>query len=222
MIRHFIYKELSLLKSQFKFILFIAIFVPVFFIIAGKAVELQYLPAIIVIVLSLPVSINSIYIDEKNNSNRFLLSLPLTRDQVVKAKYIGTSAVMLMLIPVLFVMETVIAVFTHVNATSYFAVIYSVLLVILLNCLFYPVNYRLGYMKAMQLYRIMYLVIFMGIPFLLSKISRSLSADAVRRLTELASTGAGIPLLLVSVCIVALLFLLSLRLSQAFYRKKEI
>jgi len=220
--KNFIYKELSLLKSQIKFILFIAVFIPVFFIVSGNAVELQYLPAIAVIVLSLPISINSIYIDEKNNSNRFLLSLPLARDQLVKAKYIGTSALILLLIPLLFIAETVIDVFAKVNTSSYFAIILSVLMVILLNCLFYPVNYKLGYMKAMHLYRIMYLVVFMGIPFLLARISRSFSADTISRLKKISSTAAGIPLLLAAACFVALLFYLSLKLSIVFYRKREI
>lgn len=162
--------------------------------------------------------------DEKNSAEIVLNSLPLTRRNIVTAKYLG---MLLFMVIVLGIIVLSVLVFTQIplpiklRPLTFQDVIGIIVSTGLLAALFYPTFFKVGYHKA----RIINLVLFFSFFFLPGILVNYLRkhqppAALLRFIRGLAAqpdwlVAGGILL------IIAVLLLLSYILSVQFYRQRE-
>ncbi|WP_459500459.1 ABC-2 transporter permease [Bacillus sp. C1] len=98
-----------------------------------------------IVLVACSYMINLHYYDEKNNSHKFLLSLPYSRNKIIMSKYIGTMLFTLMVVLFSLLIQIVIQVASPtygVEIATPHAILVSVLTVMLFTSIYLPFCYR--------------------------------------------------------------------------------
>ncbi|MGE5613794.1 MAG: ABC-2 transporter permease [Bacillota bacterium] len=112
-----------------------------------------------------------LYEDEKNNTLRLLVSLPVKRDSIVIARYLSTVVIIVVIGAVMGLISTFLtgalsAADAHAGAevpgamVNVLMVVCMGLLFLLLMSIYLPMAYKLGYIKAVNINRFVFLGIF--------------------------------------------------------------
>ena len=154
---------------------------------------------------------STMYEDEKNNTLRLLDSLPVRRETVVRARYLSTG----ILAAALAVILVAAAAFT----------ICTFLVYIILMSVYMPIGFKLGYIKAVNVNRFVIIGIFIlfgAVSMLVSNLAGWQDhTQAEKVLVLLAETD---PALITAVfaVITLLLYIVSMKVSVVFYKKREL
>lgn len=179
---------------------------------------------VITIGIGYMLMINASAYDEKNNFQIMLNSLPISRFQIVCAKYIS-----ILLYAGLAFLSTLMAVFIiqifhlsiYTSPLTPLGVISAFFTLSLMSGLYYPVYFKIGYIKSNLIRTLFFMLFFFAPIFLSAYLQSELKKPLVRNLLQGINARSSAQLshiLLVSM----ILFLgLSLALSLRFYEQRE-
>jgi len=167
---------------------------------------------------------STMYEDEKNNTLRLIDSLPVGRENVVKARYLSTGILAVALLIILGVVTAIIDM-AYGSDTAGLAICMFLFYVILMS-VYMPIGFRLGYIKAVNINRF----IFLGIFILFGFLSALMGNLARQQQGPGPAEGAMIlpadmsPVLVMALFAVVtfLLYIVSMKVSVVFYKKREL
>ena len=219
MIKNLIYKELSMIKAQARTFLIMLAFISIIMIPSGKV---SIMTTLLLAIIGYSISLNNLYIDEKNNSFRFLLTLPLTRPQLVKGKYASCSIISGLLFIILLLVQIILDIFFDFSSQTYFSLFYMAIMTAILNSVFFPLAFKLGYMKTIQISRFVYIGVILGLGFLLSGLTKLFPDFMASFLAKTTTLPGGIVPALMILVLTVIINLYSSKLSIKFFETREI
>ncbi len=157
--------------------------------------------------------------DEKNNSEKILNSLPITRREIVIAKYISSIGFSVFTIILMFITGTALSkIFIGKIPTIYSSdIIIALLSVWLLIALYLPFNFKFGYSRMRVYNTLVFLAFFFAPKVILSEFLSNPTHPIVKLINE-SSTEI---LSLISLAVVVVILLLSMFSSLKLYEKRE-
>ena len=167
----------------------------------------------------------ALYEDEKNNTLRLLVSLPVQRDILVYARYLSTFIIIFVLGLVMSIISAITGRTTN-DGEGFVAVIIILvtLLVFIVMLSFYlPLAFKLGYIKAAGINRFIFLGIFAffsAVAFILNETVKNGDPGLYQKLDGFLATLDPALVLACFSAAILLLYLVSMRISIHFFRKR--
>ncbi|NLH96299.1 MAG: ABC-2 transporter permease [Clostridiaceae bacterium] len=208
-------------KSIKSYVITLLVFIAIFLIMSPKQYQMAFSMAALV---TLYRFINStMYEDEKNNTLRLIDSLPVGRETVVRARYLSTGILAAVMIIVLGAVSF-IADRTYAGASAALTIC-TFLVYIIAMSVYMPVGFKLGYLKAVNINRF----VFIGIFILFGSISMLIGSLGTRQGVSLTESTIVLldntsPALITAVFAVVtlVLYIVSMKVSVVFYKKREL
>lgn len=166
---------------------------------------------------------SSLYEDEKNNTLRLLASLPIRREAVVKARYLSTG----ILILVLTFAVGIISAFTGGDDTGVSDVLglFMVFVYIILISICMPIGFKLGYIRAANISRLIFFGIFMlfgAIPALLGGVTGQQDHGMSTEFMVPLATEDLVLLAGIFAVVTLLLYIVSMKVAVVFYKRRNL
>ncbi|HOQ07404.1 MAG TPA: ABC-2 transporter permease [Clostridiales bacterium] len=166
---------------------------------------------------------STMYEDEKNNTLRLIDSLPVGRETVVKARYLSTGILAVALLIILGVVTAIID-RAYGNDSAGLAICMFLFYVILMS-VYMPIGFRLGYIKAVNINRFIFLGIFMIFGFfsaLMGNLARQQGPDPAEGSIMLPADMSPVLVMALFAVVTFLLYIVSMKVSVVFYKKREL
>lgn len=206
-----------------------AIFYSVIFIMMDNLGSLPFLLTFQVLFTSTLVSFA---FEEKNNSYRFLLSMPISRSQIVTGRYLFILLMTLITIPyTLSIQYLLVTLVTnmHMNVSipeiSIQNSLYSISAVTIVIALYLPLIFKMGSTKSTPYIRILMMVIIAGtfaVQWLLNLFKSMIGEKLFNSiLTGFSSLNSWIPTLLVVITSLVIL-LISSNISKKIFSRRDL
>lgn len=214
-----ILKDLILNKKQLGYVLVYGIFALIAFQAYSGG---QFF--VITVGIGYMLMLNATAYDEKNNFEIVLNSLPISRSKIVGAKYL-TILIYAGLAIVSYLIGFLIIQIFHLPVTvpdlTPVGVISALFTLSLMSGLYYPLYFKMGYLKS-NLIRTLVFMLFFFVPLFLSEYIQGDAQNPIFRgvleiLGTLSSTQLSLIVLLITLLFLGISFLLSLR----FYNRRE-
>lgn len=208
-------------KSIKSYVITLLVFLAVFLAMSPKQYQMAFSMAALV---TLYRFINmTMYEDEKNNTLRLIDSLPVGRETVVRARYLSTGILAAALIIVLGAVSFIAG--SIDRGASAAATICVFLVYVILMAVYMPIGFKLGYIKAVNVNRFIFIGIFLLIGFasvLMGNPAGQQGSNAAESLTAMFADTS--PVLVTAIFAVAafLLYIVSMKVSVVFYKKREL
>lgn len=215
-------KDFQIQASSVKnYIITLLVFLAVFFLISPMQYQAAFSMASLI---TLYRFINStLYEDEKNNTLRLIDSLPVGRETVVKARYLSTGILAIVLM-IIIGAAAVIADMTYAGASAALTIC-TFLVYIIAMSVYMPMGFKLGYLKAVNINRF----VFIGIFILSGSISMLIGSLGTRQGVSLTESTIALldntsPALITAVfaAVTFLVYIVSMKVSVVFYKKREL
>ncbi|MEL7564154.1 MAG: ABC-2 transporter permease [Dehalobacterium sp.] len=214
-----IYKDILIQK---KTVLFSFLYI-IFIIFAFQKMGPAMFPAGIVAFTYMLVLSACAY-EDKNKADIMLNSLPISRSRVVLAKYLSVL-VFLVIGIVCYVMVTFIMQATALPIKTYpvsLAGILSTLLAVsLINGLYFPVFFKIGYTRSRIFNFLLFFGVFFGITILTDFIQENQESIFLQQIAGWFSAQSDIMIAVLMIAMISVVLLSSFTLSLIFYRKRE-
>ncbi len=206
----FIKKDIAMIKSNFKLIGILI----VVYTIMGLMGEVDI--SFILPFMSVMIMISTFSYDNYNNWDAYSISLPNGRKNSVKAKYIATI-LMILVVSIITIILSFIISYLNTKSINYgqilismFGEIFGTLLVL---TFMYPIIYKFGVEKArIGIFLIVFGIVFIG-GFLLQFIDLSLIANSLSFLEDY--------LIIILSLIMVMMVYISYKISEKIFSKKE-
>jgi ABC-2 type transport system permease protein len=163
------------------------------------------------------------YEDEKNNTLRLLDSLPVRRETAVRARYLSTgiltAALMVIIIAALAVADRT---FTGVSAAF---TICMFLVYVNLMSVYMPIGFKLGYIKAVNVNRFVFIGIFIlfgAASALMTKLADMQDPNTAENVLAFLDDMDPALITAVFAVVTLLLYIVSMKVSVVFYKKREL
>jgi len=170
----------------------------------------------------------SLYEDEKNNTLRLLVSLPLKKNDIVFAKYISIG-IMITVITIIFTVFSKLLVLSGIwhmdNMIASSTIATMVLIFVILISTYLPFVYKLGYIRASGIYRFVFMVIFaLAISFsvIAEKLFDSWNILFVMNAIKFLMSLNPVHLDAIIFIFIILVYLLSMKLSSILFNKRNL
>lgn len=165
----------------------------------------------------------SLAYDDINKSDIVLLSLPISRNKIVLAKYLsifvyGLIGALAYLIGIIIVYLINLPVSSY--AVTIEAVIGSIVALGILFSIIFPITFKYGYIKSKFLVMVIFLVVFFGTPYMLSLVNIS-SLDSVNTIRAYVSTLSDQVISILLLLITFLIVTVSYNFSVKIYKSRE-
>jgi len=220
-----ILKDFAVQKNSIKTYVFIALFLGLFF-------SLNEQQQMAIPMISMPIIygfINrALYEDERNNTLRLLVSLPIRKEILVYARYITAAIVTVgtfaffMLVNYLFVLSGVWEEGTGIDAAAALAV---VLVFIILLSIYLPLAYKHGYIKAANINRFIFIGIF-GLSTVAAlafkKVSENTPPPFISRIEGILSSTSPYTIMILAIAFTIAVYFISMELSIKFFKKRNL
>lgn len=206
-----------------------AIFYSVIFTMMNN---LGSLPFLLTFQMLFTSTLVSFAFEEKNNSYRFLLSMPISRSQIVTGRYLFILLMTLISIPyTLGIQYLLVTLVTnmHMNVSipeiNIQNSLYSISAVTMVIALYLPLIFKMGSTKSTPYIRILMMVIIAGtfaVQWLL-KLLKTMIGDELYNsiLTGFSSLNSWIPTLLVVIVSLVILYI-SANISKKIFNKRDL
>lgn len=198
----------------------------VYFIVLIFAFQyLQYSTlTICVVALSYMLVVTACAHDDKNKAETVLNSLPLRRSDIVLSKYLSVLVYYMLGVILYFILSAaanLAALPVKVHPITVEGLIGSLLAVVLMNGIYFPVFFKFGYLKSRVVSFIMFFAVFFGFSFVVSALQEFGKNETVIKvlnfLSKISDMQAAVGLIALTAAILALSYMLSLK----YYRAKE-
>lgn len=163
--------------------------------------------------------------DDKNKSDIMLNSLPISRKKVVLSRYMSLFVFAAISMTVYIVISGVIKL-AHiplkVNTISIEDIVGSITSLVIVASLYFPVFFKVGYIKSKMLNFIIFFSMFFGVSLLIGFFKEhKLNNTAITNLIKYISTQSDITIVLSLILIMLLVLSISYSLSLKFYKNRE-
>lgn len=162
--------------------------------------------------------------DEKNNADTMLNSLPLKRDHIVFARYLSMYVFAFLGIVGYGIITNFIKMINlpiDVYPITYGGLLGALGAVTLMNSIYFPVYFKVGYMKSRILNLIMFFGLFFGLANLLNFLKSNQQNPFIYKTMELFMSLSDNQIAFLLVAVFLIILLISLTLSIIFYRNRE-
>jgi ABC-2 type transport system permease protein len=214
-----IIKDVLIQKKQFIFGIAYLAFVLVAFQGMGEAMFPMGLVAV-----TYMLSMTACAYEEKNKSDLLLNSLPIKRMSIVAAKYLSVLIYAVMGVLSYKAMITIINLLNIPLKTyplSLEILIGSLAAVCLMTGIWFPIYYKLGYMKMRVANFVLFFLFFFGSSLMTQALKSKHDSLWVKDIISFFNTQSNITIVLVFIVIIVLYMLLSFSLSAWFYNRRE-
>ncbi|NLI89106.1 MAG: ABC-2 transporter permease [Epulopiscium sp.] len=217
-------KDLNLLFKTSKLNLLVILF-PIALSLAAFGGGLPFIPNIIVYTFSIFMAIYfSITIstshEEKNKGETLLNSMPISREDIVKGKYILPLVYLLIYFIIIYILTNFLSLMgigKNAGVVSTGELIASMNLIFLFYSIYLPAYFKSE--NGMAGFNQFFYMVIIILPSISSRFSKYLSENKfIGRLSKLASVGNNLILLIIIVTI----YIISLQISKQIYINKEI
>lgn len=170
----------------------------------------------------------ALYEDEKNNTLRLFASLPVKKEVIVYARYLSVGIILIFTTCLFLALGNVISGGNAANESSGASILISIatmfVFVIMLS-VYLPVAFKLGYIKAAGINRFLFIGIFAFFgagSAAVAGLFKGKSAEYVNNLDAFLSSLNLNTVLAIIIVAALLVYLGSMRLSAAFFRKRDV
>lgn len=161
-------------------------------------------------------------LEDKNNSDRMLISLPIKKSIIVLSKYFSIYVYTAYAILGFYLLDLIINWFNPPMMNVHFTftgLIGGIIAVTLLFSIALPLIFKYGYLKSKTLNLIIFFVMGFGGALLIEKISKNKYLS--QKIIEVLNKGSEIELFLLAMIPLTILLIFSYFLSLSFYNKRE-
>lgn len=157
----------------------------------------------------------SFYLDELNKTDYFFNSMPIDKEDVVYAKYIFSTIIIIVSLIFTFIYSKALKQIWYIDLMTIEILLITISVVLLLVAICLPITFKYGYNKS-----------YVIINFLVAAITLVTMFTAFKPKAEVSIEGAAIPivepgyLIVTGVALVA--YIVSMYISVKIYQKKEI
>lgn len=219
-------KDFQIQKKSFLNYAFVATVLSFFFAVTGMA---QMTFSMITFPIVYGFVNRALYEDEKNNTLRLLVSLPIRKETMVRARYASVAAIVLIMFLVCSVINVLMSAFevSPLNELSmgFSLIAVSILSVVILISVYLPLAFKLGYIKAVNINRFLFVGIFAAftaVGVVLQRIPQGQPPEFIIRLIDILKSIGVIEMLLIFTAIAVCIFLISMQLSTNLFKKREL
>ncbi|MBS4537479.1 ABC-2 transporter permease [Clostridium sp. D2Q-11] len=163
--------------------------------------------------------------DDKNNSDIMLNSLPIKRSKIVLSKYItiyfytSIGIISYLLISNLINIMNINIEFYTINLEGVIGVLFSITLI---NSIYFPIYFKLGYLKTRVVSMLLFIGMFVGFgSFSSLLVNNKISNEFLLHVFSVINTQSDIVISLVMIGIMILIQSISIMISLKFYRNRE-
>jgi ABC-2 type transport system permease protein len=215
-------KDFSIQKKSLIRYLIVSVF---FIFVFAFALEQQLLFALAMFPIIYGFLDRSLYEDEKNNTLRLLVSLPIKKELIIYSKYIST-ALMISSITIVFSIISKIFIASGIwkknNTITSTALLVLIMIFVILISLYLPVVYKIGYIRAAGMYRFVLMGIFaLAISF--SVLAKDFFATSkFINVYNFATTLKPLYLDIIILLLISSIYVISMKVSSINFNKRNL
>jgi len=162
--------------------------------------------------------------DDKNKSDVLLNSLPLNRDTIVISRYISTFVFAAISVVYYILLTGVIKLLRLPFKTypvSIEGIIGALFALTFLSGVYFPIFFKMGYIKSKMVNFVLFFAVFFGIGMLLPELINSENNVYIQRILKFFSNQSDIQTVVEILTVMILMLVISCMISLNFYRKRE-
>lgn len=213
-----IMKDVLVQKRVFPYLL---LYIP-FALLTMRKLNSSSLYVIISLTIAYMLASNSFALEEVSQSGRVILSLPVSRKEVVMSKYISIFVYIAAAIIVMSAVGGVLNTFAadsvrlkYITITEIKSIIVSCTIIC---CIIFPLQFKLGYAKARIASIIVYIMLFSVVPILMDKLNNLSMENIIGMSNLLKSVTEG----WIGIALLGVIWLASYFISLNFYENREV
>lgn len=196
----------------------------VFFAFAMQGVGIVIFPASLTAFTYMAVVTACAY-DDKNKTDVMLNSLPLKRSNIVMAKYISVFFFIAVGLILYFIVSAVVGL-TGLPVSAYRVTaegfVGALLSISLINCIYFPFFFKLGYTKSRFINLLLFFSFFFGMTWLLQYIVKYKDTVWVQNIANFFTALSDMQVIVLIIGSIAVMILLSLAVSLKIYSNKDL
>lgn len=214
-----VYKDIAIQKRSFPIIFgYILFFVAIF----QSQPHLMYSTSVMAATYIL--AMGGFALDDQAEADIFLNSLPVTRANLVGAKYL--SLVLFFLFgttcyAVLYQLLHLLGLPIQMGSITIENLIGTVVAVSLINTIYFPILFKIGYHRAKIFNFILFFGIFSVFSFLVMKVQKNIASKTLSNLEQFVNQQPDILLAGIFLAIAAILLFISFEFSLYFYKRRD-
>lgn len=223
----FVAKDFIIQKKSLKTYILMSAIMAIFFSITN-ANQPSMIIAVFAFLIIYSFINKALYEDEKNNTLRFLVSLPMKREIIVYGRYISVGLMIIIVTLTLLVLDRVLiaaGVWKMATGMSSLIIMVIVYAFIIMVSVYLPLAFKLGYIKAVGINKFIFIgmfAIFGALGIAAGSIFKGNPPEFLGRLDAfLSSLDAGVVGFLFGI-IILIIYAISMKISIRFFRKRDL
>ncbi|QRN86217.1 ABC-2 transporter permease [Clostridia bacterium] len=214
-----VYKDIAIQKKSFLIVLgYILFFVAIF----QSQPNMMY--SATVVATTYILAMGGFALDDQAEADTFLNSLPVTRANLVGAKYVSLMLFFLfgtVCYGVLYQLLYLLGLPIQMGSITIENLIGAVVAVSLINSIYFPILFKIGYHRAKIFNFILFFGVFSGFSLLSLKMQKSTSVGTLSKLEQFINQKPDILLAGILLAMAAILLLISFGFSLYFYKRRD-
>ena len=214
-------KDIFIQKRNFIYIFLYVVFISICFSSNTAGMGLYVLGPIITTYL---FAYNVVNYDDKNKSEIILNSLPITREEIVKAKYISTfvyAIIGIMYATIIGSIAKLIGFSVYTMSTSLFDIFIIFIAVCIFSAVFFPVYFKFGAIKARIFNTLLFMIIFFAPITAVEYAAKNPNNNLVQKMNYFINSTSSLLQYSLVIVIGLTILLISLLISLRIYKNKE-
>lgn len=162
--------------------------------------------------------------EDKNNVYILLNSLPIKRSHIVLSKYLSIFVYIIIGTVYYYLAITIINVIgmsPEVSYISFQGIVIAILVVSLLNGIYLPMLFKVGYTKTRTISSILFLSFFFGVSYIIDFFRESENIKIIGSIVNFLSNLSSTQLNMITIGLTIIVLLISYALSLRFYNNRE-
>lgn len=211
---HLIKKDILMQKKTFLYSLVLILFL-VFTL--GQTGPLSFV--MIIFVITYLLAVNASALEDKNNNDKLLISLPIKRRTIVLSKYVSVfvyAIYAMVLYFIIYVLVKFMNIPLHVYPLSKKGIVAILVAIILFNSINFPFIFKYGYIKSKTATFILFFGIFFGGTYLLDK-----NPPFIEKVFLFVENASTVELTLTTTLLILFILFVSIFASLKFYKNRE-
>jgi hypothetical protein len=207
---------------QKKTVLLSLVYMILVIIISSGPVDLGFIAGLIGVTYILITTSSAT--EDKNNVYVLLNSLPIKRSHIILSKYLSIFVYIIIGTVYYYLAISIINVIgasTEVSYISFQGVVIAIFAVSLLNGIYLPVLFKVGYTKTRILSMILFMSFFFGVSYIIDFFRESENIKVIGSIINFLSNLSSPQVNLVTIGLTIIVLLISYALSLRFYNNRE-
>jgi len=162
--------------------------------------------------------------EDKTNSHILLNSLPISRRNIVLAKYLSLivySTIGIVAYMIIDMVAEIVNLPIEVHPVSLEGIVYGLFAVGLFNGIYLPILFKLGYIKSKAVHFLLFFTFFGSASYVVNFFKERMSPAAVENIVAFFMERSDLQIGLLLLGITFVMLLISYSLSLSFYKKRE-